>query len=139
MKTWCESNEVDYLFGQAKNKRLEKLLQGEMAEAKKEFETTGRAARVFGDFQSQTLESWSRERRVVGKAEHLEKGANPRFVVTSLSCEEYPARTLYIEQDRIVVRFDKRTHNPILREAALDQPNQKIPWLQNLPVVFKYA
>jgi len=93
--TWCESNEVDYLLGQAKNKRLEKLLQAEMAEAKKEFETTGRAARVFGDFQYQTLESWSRERRVVGKAEHLEKGANPRFVVTSLSREEYPARSLY--------------------------------------------
>ena len=66
-----------------------------MAEAKKEFEATGRAARVFGDFQYQTLESWSRERRVVGKAEHLEKGANPRFVVTSLSREEYPAQTLY--------------------------------------------
>jgi hypothetical protein len=46
--------------------------------------------------------------------------------------------TIEIEQDRIVVRFDKRSHNPILREAALDQPNQKIPWLQNLPLVFKY-
>jgi hypothetical protein len=46
--------------------------------------------------------------------------------------------TIEIEQDRIVVRFDKRSHNPILREAALDQPNQKIPWLQNLPVVFQY-
>jgi hypothetical protein len=53
-----------------------------------------------------------------------------KFVETSGSIE--------IEQDRIVVRFDKRSHNPILREAALDQPNQKIPWLQNLPVVFKY-
>ncbi len=53
-----------------------------------------------------------------------------KFVETSGSIE--------IEQDRIVVRFDKRSHNPILREAGLDQPNQKIPWLQNLPVVFKY-
>ena len=43
-----------------------------------------------------------------------------------------------IEQKRIVVRFDKRSHNPILREAALDQSNQKIPWLQNLLVVFQY-
>jgi hypothetical protein len=94
--TWCEESErVEYLFGQAKNQRLEKLLGAAMAEAKKEFEATGRAARVFGDFQYQTLESWSRERRVVGKAEHLEKGANPRFVVTSLSPEEYPAQTLY--------------------------------------------
>jgi hypothetical protein len=46
--------------------------------------------------------------------------------------------TVEIEKDRIAVRFDKRCHNPILREAALDQPNQKIPWLQNLPVVFQY-
>jgi hypothetical protein len=37
-----------------------------------------------------------------------------------------------------VVRFDKRSHNPILREAALDQPRQPIPWLQHLPVVFHY-
>jgi hypothetical protein len=53
-----------------------------------------------------------------------------KFVETSGSIE--------IERDRIVVRFDKRSHNPILREAALDQSNQKIPWLQNLPVVFQY-
>lgn len=94
--TWCEQTEgLDYLFGQAKNQRLEKLLAKEMAEAKQQFEATGRAARVFGDFQYQTLESWSRERRVVGKAEHLEKGANPRYVVTSLSREQYPAQSLY--------------------------------------------
>ena len=94
--TWCEQTEgVDYLFGQARNQRLEKLLQTEMAEAKKQFEATGQAARVFRDFQYQTLDSWSRERRVVGKAEHLEKGANPRFVVTSLSREEYRAQSLY--------------------------------------------
>jgi hypothetical protein len=94
--TWCEDTEgVEYLFGQAKNKRLEKLLAEEMAEAKKKFESTGQAARVFGDFRYETLDSWSRERRVVGKAEHLEKGANPRFVVTSLSREEYPAQSLY--------------------------------------------
>jgi len=93
---WCEQTEgVDYLFGQAKNQRLEKLLAAEMAEAKREFEATGRAARVFGDFQYQTLDSWSQQRRVVGKAEHLEKGANPRFVVTSLSREQYPAQSLY--------------------------------------------
>jgi hypothetical protein len=46
--------------------------------------------------------------------------------------------TIEIERDRIVVRFDKRSHNPILREAALDQSNQKIPWLQNLFAVFQY-
>ena len=66
-----------------------------MEEAKKQFEATGLASRVFGEKHYQTLESWSCERRVVGKAKHLEKGANPRFVVTSLSPEEYNARALY--------------------------------------------
>jgi len=96
MMTWCESQEkIDYVFGQAKNARLLKLLQAEMEEAKKQFEASGKASRVFGEKRYQTLESWSRERRVVGKAEHLEKGANPRFVVTSLSPEQYDARALY--------------------------------------------
>lgn len=92
---WCESNDVDYLFGQARNKRLEKMLTEEMACAKQQFDATGKAARVFSELRYQTLESWSRDRRVVGKAEYLEKGANPRFVVTSLSPEEFDARTLY--------------------------------------------
>lgn len=91
---WCESNDVDYLFGQARNKRLEKMLSAEMSNAKKQFEATGKAARRFGELRYQTLESWSRERRVVGKAEYLEKGANPRFVVTSLRQEDSDARSL---------------------------------------------
>jgi hypothetical protein len=94
--SWCEQTEgIEYLFGQAKNQRLQKLLAVEMEEAKQKFAATGQAARVFGDFQYQTLDSWSRERRVVGKAEHLEKGANPRFIVSNMSREEYPAQTLY--------------------------------------------
>jgi hypothetical protein len=43
-----------------------------------------------------------------------------------------------IQPERLVVHFDQRCHNPILREAALDQPSQVIPWLRNLPVVFQY-
>jgi hypothetical protein len=64
-------------------------------EAKLQFEATGQASRVFKDFTYQTRKSWSRERRVVGKAEHLSKGSNPRFIVTSLPVEEVDARTLY--------------------------------------------
>jgi hypothetical protein len=93
MMTWCESQErIDYLFGQAKNERLLKLLKGEMEEAKKQFEATGLASRVFGEKRYRTLDSWSCERRVVGKAVRLEKGANPRFAVTSLRLEQYDAR-----------------------------------------------
>ena len=93
--SWCEGQGVDYLFGLARNNRLESMLSEELAQARRLYESTGRAARVFGDLQYQTLESWSRQRRVVGKAEHLAKGANPRFVVTSLVQDEYEARTLY--------------------------------------------
>lgn len=92
---WCEENRVDYLFGLAKNARLQRILGKELHEAKVQFEATGQASRVFKDFTYQTRKSWSCERRVVGKAEHLAKGSNPRFVVSSLSPEELDARTLY--------------------------------------------
>ena len=96
--SWCEQNGVDFIFGKAKNKRLEAEIKQEMEQARQEYERTGKPARVFKDFRYQTLDSWSRERRVVGKAEYLEKGSNPRFVVTSLSEQEVDAQTLYEEQ-----------------------------------------
>jgi hypothetical protein len=95
---WCENNHVDYLFGLAKNQRLLRILGREMHEAKTQYEQTGQAARVFKDFTYTTLKSWSRERRVVGKAEHLDKGANPRFVVTSLQESEFDAKRLYEQE-----------------------------------------
>ena len=95
---WCEANGVDYILGLAKNKRLERILGEELHEAKQQFEATGKASRVFKDFTYQTRKSWSRPRRVVGKAEHLRKGANPRFVVTSISSEEIPPRELYEDE-----------------------------------------
>lgn len=96
--TWCEQNGVDFLFGLAKNKRLIKILGGELQRAKERFTATGQPAREFQDFPYQTRKSWARARRVVGKAEHLAKGSNPRFVVTSLSAEKYPAQTLYEQE-----------------------------------------
>jgi hypothetical protein len=95
LMAWCEENKVEYVLGLAKNERLKKEIEGEMEEAKAAYERTGKEAREFKDFRYRTLESWSRERRVVGKAEHLAKGANPRFVVTSLKKEEYGAKQLY--------------------------------------------
>ena len=92
---WCEDNGVDYLFGLAKNKRLLAVLEPELQQARERFEQSGQASRVFKDFRYSTLDSWSRERRVVGKAEHLAKGSNPRFVVTSLSPDESAAQPLY--------------------------------------------
>jgi Transposase DDE domain group 1 len=94
--SWCEQNEkMDYVFGLAKNERLNKEIKAEMAQAQVIHTSTAEAARVFKDFRYRTRKSWSRERRVVGKAEYLAKGANPRFVVTSISSEEKDARALY--------------------------------------------
>jgi hypothetical protein len=92
---WCEDNQVDFVLGMAKNTRLTKILGKEMHAAKELFEQTGKASRVFKDFTYKTKKSWSRERRVIGKAEHLEKGSNPRFVVTSLSAEQFSAQSVY--------------------------------------------
>ena len=94
---WCEENRVDYVFGLARNSRLEAALSRQTAEAKQRHMTTGMPARVFRDFRYRTLDSWSRVRRVVGKAEHTSEGANPRFVVTSLKRIHlaYEARALY--------------------------------------------
>jgi hypothetical protein len=95
LMSWCEEHGVDYVFGLARNRRLQEMLAEAMAEAQQQYEATGQPARVFHEGRYQTRESWSRERRVVGKAEHLDKGANPRFVVTSLSAEQWAARALY--------------------------------------------
>ncbi|MCP4368615.1 MAG: IS1380 family transposase [Deltaproteobacteria bacterium] len=95
LMSWCEANSVDYLFGLAKNARLLKKIEGELNEAQKEYDQTEQASRVYKDFIYSTMKSWSNQRRVVGKAEHLRRGPNPRFVVTSLKREEIDARTLY--------------------------------------------
>ncbi|HBG77310.1 MAG TPA: IS1380 family transposase [Phycisphaerales bacterium] len=101
---WCENNNVDYIFGLAKNERLTKEIAQELANAQEEYTKTGKAARVFKDFTYQTLDSWSCSRRVVGKAERLEMGANPRFVVTSLPKEAFDGRSLY--EDMYCARGD---------------------------------
>jgi hypothetical protein len=95
---WCEANGVDYLFGLAKNARLQRELEPALEQARQQFAQTQEAARVFHDFRYRTLDSWSRERRVVGKAEHLAKGPNPRFVVTSLTPEAFAAPGLYEQE-----------------------------------------
>jgi len=92
---WCEAHDVDFVLGLAKNKRLNQEIESELTEAQRQYEETQQASRVFKDFEYQTLKSWSRSRRVIGKAEHLSKGANPRFVVTSLSADEFDAQSLY--------------------------------------------
>jgi hypothetical protein len=104
LMTWCEQNGVDYVFGLAKNARLRRVLGKELHRAEQECTRTGKPARFFRDFTYRTRKSWTRTRRVVGKAEHLGDKSNPRFVVTSLSAEQWNARRLY--EDLYCVRGD---------------------------------
>ncbi|MCA1696581.1 MAG: IS1380 family transposase, partial [Actinobacteria bacterium] len=94
---WCEGDGVDYVFGLAQDTRLKAMIAAEAEQARVEFERTKEATRVFTDLRYRTLDSWSRDRRVVAKAEHLAKGANPRFVVTPLTAEGRAAKPLYEE------------------------------------------
>jgi len=95
--TWCEENGVDYVLGLAKNARLVRAIGGELHRVQAVFEQTGQASRIFSEFFYRTKKSWSLSRRVVAKAEHLSKGSNPRFVVTSLPREAMEGRPLYEE------------------------------------------
>jgi hypothetical protein len=92
---WCEDNGVDYVIGLAKNPRLTAAIAAELEQVRGRFEATRQPARAFAELRYRTLDTWSRERRVVAKAEHLAKGPNPRFVVTSLSIEDRAAQPLY--------------------------------------------
>jgi hypothetical protein len=96
LMAWCEEQDLHYVFGFARNERLRRLIDLPMQQAKEQHQTEGKPARVFTEFFYQTTTgSWSRARRVIAKAEYLDKGENPRFVVTNLSAETWPAQPLY--------------------------------------------
>jgi hypothetical protein len=95
LMAWCEMNRVDFVFGLARNARLVEEISVELLQAEAEASATGKPARRFRDFRYATLASWSRRRRVVGKAEWTNGEANPRFIVTSLNKAETSARFLY--------------------------------------------
>jgi hypothetical protein len=130
LMAWCEAEGIDYLLGLAKNERLKAQIKTELQQAKQQYQETGHAARIFKEFSYQTRKSWSQQRRVVAKAEHLEKGENPRFVVTSLRAEEWQASRLYEElycargdmENRIkeqLMLFADRTSTAYLRSNQL--------------------
>ncbi len=95
LMVWCEENRVDYVFGLARNERLVAAIETELAAAAAESEMTRKPARRYKDFLWSTLDSWSRRRRVIAKAEWTRGEANPRFIVTSLRSAEAGARHLY--------------------------------------------
>jgi hypothetical protein len=96
LMAWCEANQVDYVFGLARNSVLEKRVAEALEQARQLWEQTQQPARVFLEFEHETVSgTWSRRRRVVAKAEHIDGKSNPRFVVTSLGAEAWGARPLY--------------------------------------------
>lgn len=98
LMTWCEGHQTDYVFGFARNPRLRELVADALAQATLQWEQTQQPARVFVEFSYETVSgSWSRARRVVAKAEHIDGKENPRYVVTSLSAAAWPAQKLYEE------------------------------------------
>jgi hypothetical protein len=79
----------------ARNARLKVEIAKELAKAEAKGKESGKPQRMFKELRYRTRKTWSRERRVVAKAEHLPKGANPRFIVTSLIGEAVEAQRLY--------------------------------------------
>jgi hypothetical protein len=115
LMTWCEEHDVDYVFGLARNARLEAMIQPDLAAAKAESEEKQHAVRLYRELRYRTRASWSRERRVVAKAEHILDKSNPRFVVTSFSPERFAARELY--EDVYCARGDMENR---IKEQQLD-------------------
>jgi hypothetical protein len=116
LMVWCEDNAVDFLFGLARNQRLVKKIAAELAQAKRASQSDeGRAARRFKDFTWRTRKSWRCRRRVVAKAEWTRGEQNPRFVVTTLTPDAWPAQGLY--EDLYCARGDMENR---IKECQLD-------------------
>ncbi len=89
---WCEEHGVDYVFGLARNPRLQAALEPAFERTEALCAASGKPERTYDEWMHSTLDSWSRKRRVIGKAEITIRGENPRFVVTSLDDDP---RTVY--------------------------------------------
>jgi Transposase DDE domain group 1 len=152
LMAWCEAHGVDYLFGLAKNKRLQARIVDDLAKVAAQSHQTSQSARYFRDFTYRTVSSWSRTRRVIGKAEWLapslsepEGRANPRFVVTSLNREAHAARSLC--EKRYCARGEMENR---IKECQLDlfadrtsshtmRANQLRLWMASMAYVLLHA
>ena len=145
LMAWCEENRVDYVFGLARNTRLVAMIEAELTAARAAAESSGRPERRFKDFQWRTLDSWSRSRRVIAKAEWTQGEANPRFIVTSLKRAEAGTRALY--EDIYCARGDMENR---IKECQLDlyadrtsaatmRANQLRLWLASMAYVLVCA
>ncbi len=92
---WCESDDVDFVLGVGRNERLMAEIAPELERVAAKSARTGEPERRFKSFMWSTRHTWSRKRRVVAKIECTKEGANPRFVVTSLTRRQCKAKDLY--------------------------------------------
>lgn len=92
---WCEANDVDFVLGLARNERLVAMVEYHLGMAQCAYAASMQSERTYGELEYRTIDTWSRSRRVVTRAEHSRHGDNPRFVVTSISKDEVDAKTLY--------------------------------------------
>ena len=142
LMSWCEAHGVDYLLGIAKNARLVARIRPLMKKVRRRWAQSRTAARRYTNLRYRTLDTWSRARRVVAKAEYLDKGANPRFLVTSLPANRYPAAQVYeglycprgemenrIKEQQLYL-FADRTSSATMRA------NQLRLWFSSLAYVF---
>lgn len=142
---WCEAHAVHYVLGLAKNSRLNRAIARQLREAKKQHERTGLPARVFRDFTYKTRQTWSRKRRVVGKAEHLAGKSNPRFVVTSIPAAEMDARAVYEDEYCARGEMENRIKEQQLylfadrTSAATIRANQLRLWFSSMAYVLMQA
>jgi Transposase DDE domain group 1 len=145
LMTWCEENDVDFVFGLQQNERLNAEIKDELAKAEAKSRKSGKPARYFKEFKWRTRRSWRHERRVVAKAEFTGGEANPRFVVTSLRRAECKAKYLY--QKVYCARGDMENR---IKECQLDlyadrtsaatmRANQLRLWLHSMAYVLLCA
>jgi len=145
LMSYCEQNGLDYVFGLARNSRLVRAIGAELHAAAAESAQTLRPARRFKELSYRTRRTWSRPRRVVGKAEQTGDKANPRFVVTSLSIQDWPTRELYEQLYCARGEMENR-----IKEAQLDlfadrlstetfRANQLRLWLSSAAYVLMHA
>ena len=154
LMAWCERQQVDFLFGLARNERLQAAVAEELAAARAEAEAKRRPARRYKDFEWSTRDSWSRRRRVIGKAAWSRGEANPRFVVTSLKPQEVRARRLYETLycfrgemewfDRLTMRSDqgvptRPVRRPHLGPQHAGQPAQALVRFVRLRIALRAA
>ncbi len=142
LMSWCEEHRVDYLFGLAKNARLLKRIRPVMKKVRRGWVRTRRATRRYTEWQYRTLNSWSRSRRVIAKAEYLDKGENPRFVVSSLARSRYAPREVYEQLYCLRGEMENRIKEQQLylfadrTSAATMRANQLRLWFSSLAYVF---